>query len=97
MQELAEELKENNMKSEVIDFGEVRRKEESFTSLQSGHLLYHSEANSGQAGIGFPTNNTTRVTLVNSRVKELVIRITDHTKVRSFIWCRYIDSHQINT
>ena len=43
VQELEEELKENNMKWDVIGLGEVRRKEESFTTLQSGHLLYHSE------------------------------------------------------
>ena len=45
MQELEDELKEINMKWDVIGLGEVRRKEESFTTLQSGHLLYHSEAN----------------------------------------------------
>ena len=33
-QELEEELKENNMKWDVIGLGEVRRKEESFTILQ---------------------------------------------------------------
>ena len=36
VQELEEELKENNMKWDVIGLGEVRRKEESFTTLQSG-------------------------------------------------------------
>ena len=82
MQELEEELKENNMKWDVIGFGEVRRKEESFTTLQSGHLLYHSEANNGQAGVGFLVNkkwkdNITRVSSGNSRVVELVLRITD--------------------
>ena len=53
VQELEDELKENNMKWDLIGLGEVRRKEESFTTLQSGHLLYHSEANNGQAGVGF--------------------------------------------
>ena len=53
VQELEDELKENNMKWDVIGLGEVRRKEESFTTLQIGHLLYHSEANSGHAGVGF--------------------------------------------
>ena len=42
MQEREEELKENNMKWDVMGLGEVRRKEESFTTVQSGHLLYHS-------------------------------------------------------
>ena len=48
----------NNMKWDVIGLGEVRRKEESFTTLQRGHLLYHSEANNGQAGVGFLVNKT---------------------------------------
>ena len=79
VQELEEELKENNMK--VIGLGDVRRKEESFTTLQSGHLPYHSEANNGQAGVGFLVNkkwkdNRTRVFSWNSRVAELVLRIT---------------------
>ena len=59
MQVLEEELKENNMKWDVIGLGEVRRKEEGFTTLQSGHLLYDSEANNGQAGVGFLVNNYT--------------------------------------
>ena len=53
VQELEEEPKENNMKWDVIGVGEVRSKEEIFTTLQSGHLLYNSEANNGQAGVGF--------------------------------------------
>ena len=44
--------------------------------------MYHSKANNGQAGLGFLINNKwkdniTRVTLGNSRVPELVLRITD--------------------
>ena len=41
LQELEEELKENNMKWDVIGLGEVRRKEESFTTIRCGHLLYY--------------------------------------------------------
>ena len=68
------------MKWDVIGLGEVRRKEESFTTLQSGHLLYHSEANNGQAGVGFLINkkwkdNITRAG--SSRVAELILRITE--------------------
>ena len=68
------------MKWDVIGLGEVRRKEESFTTLQSGHLLYHSEANNGQADVGFLVNkkwkdNITRVSSGNSRIAELVLRI----------------------
>ena len=87
MQELEEELKENNMKWDVIGPREVRRKEESFTTLQSGHLLYHSEANNGQAGVGFLINkkwkdNITSVSSGNSRVAELVLRITDRYQLK---------------
>ena len=63
--ELEEGLKENNMNWDVIGLGEVRRKEESFTTLQSGHLLYHSEANNGRAGVAF---------LVNKKWKDNVTR-----------------------
>ena len=78
VQELEDELKENNMKWDVIGLGEVRRKEESFTTLQSGHLLYNSEANNGQAGVGFLINkkwkdNITRVSSGSSRVAELAL------------------------
>ena len=70
------------MKWDVIGLGEVRRKEDRFTTLQSGHLLYHSDANNEQAGVGFLVNkkwkdNITRVSPGNSRVEELVLRITD--------------------
>ena len=87
VQELEDELKENNMKWDVIGLGEVRRKEESFTTLQSGHLLYHSEANNGQAGVGFLINkkwkdNITRVSSGSSRVAELVLRITDRYQLK---------------
>ena len=86
-EQLEEELKENNMKWGVIGLGEIRRKEESFTTLQSGHLLYHSDANIGQAGVGFLVNkkrkdNITRVSSGNCRVAELDIRITDIYKVK---------------
>ena len=44
----------------VLAFGQ-----ESFTTLQSGHLLYHSEANNGQAGVGF---------LINKKWKDNITR-----------------------
>ena len=58
-----------------------------FTTVQSGHLLYHSEANNGQAGIGFPVNkkwkdNITRVSSGSSRVAELVVRVTDRYQLK---------------
>ena len=87
VQELEEELKENNMKWDVIGLREVRRKEESFTTLQSGHMRYHSEANNGQAGVGFIVNKTwkdniTRVSSGSSRVVELVLLITDRYQLK---------------
>ena len=87
MQELEYEQKETNMKWDVIWLGEVRRKEESFTTLQSGHLLNHSEAKNGQAGVGFLINkkwkvNITRVSSGSSRVAEPVLRITDRYQLK---------------
>ena len=87
MQELEEELKENNMRWDVIGLGEVRRKGESFTTLQSGHLLYHFEANNRQAGVGFLVNkkwkdNITRVFSGSSRVAVLILRITDRYQLK---------------
>ena len=88
VQELEDELKENNVKWDVIWLGEVRRKEKSSTTLQSGHLLYHSEANNGQAGVGFLVTNKWNYTIIrvpsgNSRVAELVLPITysHHLKI----------------
>ena len=86
------------MKWDVIGVGEVRRKEESFTTLQSGHLLYHSEANNGQAGVGFLINkkwkdNITRVSSGSSRVAELVLRITDRYQLKIVQVCAPTTSH----
>ena len=54
--------------------------EECFTTLQSGHLLCHSKANNGQAGVGFLINkkwkrHILRVTSISPRVAELVLWI----------------------
>ena len=45
VQELEEDLGETRLVWDLIGIGEVRRPEECFTSLQSGHLLCHSKAN----------------------------------------------------
>ena len=87
VQELEEEPKENNMKWDVKGLGEVRNKEEIFTTLQSGHLMYNSEANYGQAGVGFLVNkkwkdNITRIPSGRSGVAELVLRITDRYQLK---------------
>ena len=87
VQELEEELKEMNIKWDVIGIGEIRRKEEGFTTLQSGHLLYHSKANNGQAGVGFLINkkwkdNITRVNNISPIVAELVLCITTRYQLK---------------
>ena len=87
VQELEEEPKENNIKWNVIGLGEVQSKEEIFTTLQSGHLMYNSEATNGQAGVGFLVNkkwkdNITRIPSGSSRVAELVLRITDRYQLK---------------
>ncbi len=71
----------------MIGLREVGRKEESFTTLQSGHLLYHYETKNGQAGICFLVNkkwkdNVTRVSSGSHRVAELVVRITDRYQLK---------------
>ena len=76
VQELEEEPKENNIKWDVIGLGEVRSKEELFTTLQSG-----------QAAVGFLVNkkwkdNITRIRSGRSRVAELVLRITDRYQLK---------------
>ena len=63
------------------------KKRGNFTTLQSGHLLYHSDANYGQAGVGFLItktwkDNMTRISSGSSRVAELVLRITDRYQLK---------------
>ena len=85
IQEL-EELVETRLVWDVIGIGEVRRRDECFTTQQSGHLLYHSMANNGQAGVGFLLNkkwkdHIVRVNRISSRVAELVLCITKRYKL----------------
>ena len=56
IQKLEEELRETRLVWDVIGIFEVRRPEECFITLQSGHLLYHSNANNGKAGVDFLIN-----------------------------------------
>ena len=83
IQELEEELGETRMVRGVIGISEVRRPEECFTTLQSGH----SKANNGQAGVGFHINRTwkDRRVMVNSispRVAGLVLCITQRYRLK---------------
>ena len=63
-----------------------KHKKEGFTTLQSGHLLYHSKANNGQAGVGFLIkkwkDNITRVHSISPRVAELVLRTTTRHQLK---------------
>ena len=71
---------------DVIRISEVRRPEESFTTLQS-YLLpsLPSTANNGQAGIGFRINrkwkaHIVRVNSISPRIAEFVLCITKRYK-----------------
>ena len=63
---------------DVIGIFEVRRPEEYFTTLQSGHLLYHSKANNGQAGVCFLINRKWKDHIV--RVNSISPRVAVHNK-----------------
>lgn len=85
--ELEQEIKDNKLVWDVIGLGEVRRKDESFTTLQSGHMLYHSQAKNGQAGVGFLVNNKwkdriVRVKSIGYRVAELVLNINTRYQLK---------------
>ena len=87
MQELEEELRETRLVWDVIGIFEVRRPEECVTTLQSGHRLYHSKANNGQARIDFLINrkwkdHIVRVNSISPRVAELVLCITKCYKLK---------------
>ena len=66
----------------------MRRPEKCFTTLQSGHLLYHSKANNGQAGVGFLINRKwknhiiVRVNSISLRIAEHVLCITKRYKLK---------------
>ena len=49
IQELEEELKKTRLVWDVIGIGEVRRRQECFTILQSGHLLHLYKTNNDKA------------------------------------------------
>ena len=71
---------------DVIGIFEVRRPEECFITLQSGHLLCHSKEINGQAGVGFLINrewkdHIVRVNSIRLRVAELLLCITKRYKL----------------
>ena len=66
----------------------MRRREECFTTSQSGHLLYHYKANNGQAGVGFLINkkwkdHTVRVNSFRPKVAEIIMCVTKHNKLKT--------------
>ena len=58
----------------------MRRREECFTTLQGGHLLYHSKANNGQSGVGFLVNRKWKDHIV--RVNSISPRVAEHVTKR---------------
>ena len=72
----------------VIGISALRRPDECFITLQSGHLIYHSQANNGQAGVGFLINRKckpviiVRVKSIIPRIAELAMCITKHYKLK---------------
>ena len=65
----------------------MRKREKCFTTLQSGHLLYHSQANNGQASVGFFINkkwkdHIMRVISISPRVAEFLLCITNRYKLK---------------
>ena len=74
IQELEEELRKTRLVWDVFGIYEVTRPEGCFTILQSGHLLYHSKENNGQAGVGFIINRKWKHRLV--RVNSISPRVT---------------------
>ena len=82
-----EELMEARLLWDVIRIGEARKREECFTTLQRGHLLYHSKANNSQREVDFLINrkwkdHKVRVNSICPRVAELVLCITKRYKLK---------------
>ena len=82
----------------VIGISEVRRREECFTTLQSGHLLYHSKASNGQAGVDFLINrkwkdHIVRINSISPNLAELVMCITKRYKLKTVQVYALITSH----
>ena len=65
----------------------MRRRDECFTTLQSGHLLYHSKANNSEAGVGFlmkrkRKDHIVKVNSISHRVAECILCITKRYKLK---------------
>ena len=60
-----EELRETSLVWDVIGISEVRIPEECFNTLHSGHRIYNSNANNGQAGF-----------LVKRKLKDHIVRVS---------------------
>ena len=83
IQELEEELTETRLVWDIIEISEVSRPEECFTTLQSGHLLYHSQANNGQAGVGILINRKWKHHIASApESQNLVLYVTKRYKLK---------------
>ena len=74
---------------DVIGIGELRRREECFTTLQIGHVLHHPKAKNGRAGVGFQikTGNgrpsfMVRVNSISPKVTKLVLCMAKRYKLK---------------
>ena len=71
---------------DVVRISEVRTPEECFTAIQSGHILNHSKANNGQAGVGFLITRKWKahkvtVSSISGRVSDRVLCIIKRYKL----------------
>ena len=84
--ELEEELFDTGIKWDLLGLAEVRRREERFITLNSGHTLYHTEANNGQQGVGFLINkklnkSIVEVKQINPRIATLILKVNKKFKI----------------
>jgi len=71
----------------VIGMGEVRRREECYTALQTGHLLCHSKARVGVLVIRKREDHYIDVNSINRRISKYVVCITTRYKLNSACIC----------
>jgi hypothetical protein len=80
LEELETALEQSGIHWDVIGLSEVRRKDESFQKLNSGHHFYSIGGNESQAGVGFLihrtiSNNIIEIKGINERLAAITIRI----------------------
>ena len=74
VQKREEEHRETCLVWDVIEISEVRRPEQCFNTLHSGHRIYHSKANNGESG--FLIKRTLKDHIV--RLSNIIPRMVEH-------------------